>query len=185
MLQHSVEMSHIARVMATEMGADVYVARAGALLHDIGKAVDHEVEGTHVEIGRRMLQKYGVDEAIITAMQAHHEEYPYESVESRIVQTVDAISSARPGARSDNAEMFIQKMEGLERIAKAVDGVQEAYAVAAGREIRIFVNPKQVNDYQAAKIARRVAQQVEKELRYPGEIKVLVIREQRSVEFAR
>lgn len=184
-LQHSVEMSHIAKVMATELGADVYVARAAALLHDIGKAVDHEVEGTHVEIGRRILQKYGVDEAIIKAMQAHHEEYPYETIESRIVQTVDAISGSRPGARSDNADMFLQKVEGLERIARAIDGVKDAYAVAAGREVRIFVNPEVVNDYQAAKIATKVAKQVEQELKYPGEIKVVVIRENRTIQIAR
>lgn len=184
-LQHSVEMAHIANVMATELGADPYVARAGALLHDIGKAVDHEVEGSHVEIGRRMLQKYDVDESIILAMQAHHEEYPYETVESRIVQTVDAISSARPGARSDNADTFIQKMEDLERIARSVNGVTDAYAVAAGREIRIFVNPTEVNDFQARRIARQVAKQVEQDMKYPGEIKILVVREQRSIEYAR
>ena len=184
-LQHSIEMAHIANVLATEIGADPYVARAGALLHDIGKAVDHEVEGTHVEIGRRMLIKYGVDESIIKAMQAHHEEYPYETLESRIVQTVDAISSARPGARSDNAEMFIQKMEDLERIARSMDGVNDAYAVSAGREVRVFVNPKGVNDFQAARMARRIAKQVEQEMKYPGEIKVVVIRENRTIEFAR
>lgn len=184
-LQHSIEMAHIAKVLAVEIGADDYVARAGALLHDIGKAVDHEVDGTHVEIGRRMLQKYGIDESIVKAMQAHHEEYPYETLESRIVQTADAISSARPGARSDNAEMFLQKVEGLERIARAVEGVSDAYAVSAGREVRIFVNPTEVNDYQAAKIAARVAKQVEQELKYPGEIKVVVIREKRSIEIAR
>lgn len=184
-LQHSIEMAHIANVMAAELGADEYVARAGALLHDIGKAVDHEVEGSHVEIGRRMLKSYGVDEAIIRAMEAHHEEYPYTSLESRIVQTVDAISSARPGARSDNAEMFIQKMENLERIARSLDGVHDAYAISAGREVRIFVDPEEVNDYQAGRIARRVAKQVEQELKYPGEIKVVVVREQRSIEYAR
>lgn len=184
-LQHSIEMSHIAKVLASEIGADVYVARAGALLHDIGKAVDHEVDGTHVEIGRRILQKYGVDEAIVVAMQAHHEEYPYETVESRIVQTADAISSARPGARSDNAEMYIQKLEGLERIAQSIEGVEEAYVLSAGREIRVFVNPASVNDFQAAKIAKKVAQQIEMELKYPGEIRVTVIREKRTVEFAR
>jgi len=184
-LQHSIEMAHIAKVIAQEVGADVEVAQAGALLHDIGKAVDHEIEGTHVEIGRRMLHKYGVDEQVILAMQAHHEEYPYETLESRIVQTVDAISSARPGARSDNAQMYVQKLEGLERIAQTIDGVQEAYAVSAGREMRIFVDPSTVNDFQAGKIAKKVAKQVEAELKYPGEIKVIVIREKRTIEYAR
>ncbi|MFW0871376.1 MAG: ribonuclease Y [Patescibacteria group bacterium] len=184
-LQHSKEMAHIANVIANEIGADAFVARAGALLHDIGKAVDHEVEGTHVEIGRRILQKYGVDESIIKAMQAHHEEYPYETVESRIVQTADAISSARPGARSENAELFIQKMEDLERIARGAEGVEDAYAIAAGREVRVFVSPEAVSDYQSRKLARAIAAQIKKELRYPGEIKVVVIREQRSIEYAR
>ena len=184
-LQHSIEMAHIARVIALEVGADVVVAQAGALLHDIGKAVDHEVEGTHVEIGRRMLHKYGVDEQIVLAMQAHHEEYPYETLESRIVQTADAISSARPGARSDNAHMYTQKLEGLERIAETIEGVQDAYAVSAGREMRIFVDPSAVNDFQAGKIAKKVAEQIEAELKYPGEIKVIVIREKRTVEYAR
>jgi len=184
-LQHSIEMVHIAKVIAQEVGADVEVAKAGALVHDIGKAVDHEVDGTHVEIGRRMLQKYGVDEDIILAMQAHHEEYPYETLESRIVQTADAISSARPGARSDNAEMYVQKLEGLERIAETIDGVQDAYAVSAGREMRIFVDPTAVNDFQAGKIAKKVAKQIEAEVKYPGEIKVIVIREKRTIEFAR
>ena len=184
-LQHSIEMAHIAKVIALELGANVEVAQAGALLHDIGKAVDHEIEGTHVEIGRRMLQKYGVDEEVILAMQAHHEEYPYETLESRIVQTVDAISSTRPGARSDNAQMYVQKLEGLERIARTIEGVQDAYAVSAGREMRIFVDPSTVNDFQAGKIAKKVAKQVEAELKYPGEIKVIVIREKRTIEFAR
>ena len=184
-LQHSIEMAHLANILASELGADPYVARAGALLHDIGKAVDHEAEGSHVEIGRRILQKYGIDESIIKAMQAHHEEYPYETLESRIVQTADAISSARPGARRDNAEMFIQKMEDLEGIARRVEGVEDAYALSAGREIRIFVNPGEVNDFQAGRMARNIAQRVEEEMKYPGEIKVVVVREQRSIEFAR
>ncbi len=184
-LQHSIEMVHIAKILATEVGADVEVAKTAALLHDIGKAVDHELEGSHVEIGRRMLQKFGIDERVIKAMQAHHEEYPYETIESRIVQTADAISSARPGARSDNADMYVQKLEGLERIAQTIEGVEDAYAVSAGREIRIFVDPTSVNDFQASKIAKKVAKQIESEVKYPGEIKVIVIREKRTIEFAR
>ena len=184
-LTHSVEMAHISRVMAEQLGADPYVAKMGALFHDIGKAVDHEIEGTHVEIGRRILAKFGVDEESIKAMQAHHEEYPYENVESIIVQVADAISGGRPGARSDTAEMYIKKLEGLERISNAVPGVLKSYAIAAGREIRVFVSPKEVDDYRAHKIAKRIAMQVETELKYPGEIKVSVIRETRIIEYAR
>jgi len=184
-LQHSVEMAHISGIIATELGADVAIAKAGALLHDIGKAVDHEIQGTHVEIGRRILQKFGADERIIKAMQAHHEEYPYETVESIIVQVADAISGGRPGARRDSVENYIKRLEELERIATSFPGVEKAYALQAGREIRIFVYPEAVTDLEAKKIAREVATRVENELKYPGEIKVNVIRESRTIEYAR
>lgn len=184
-LKHSIEMAHIAEVMAEEMGADVYVAKAGALFHDIGKAVDFETKGTHVEIGRKILKKYGVDEEIIKAMQTHHREYPNENLESYIVDAADAISGARPGARSDNADMYIKKLEGLEKITKEFDGVSNAYALSAGREIRVFVKPDEVDDFNAAKMARDIAVRIEEELKYPGEIKIALIREQRIIEFAR
>ncbi|HEY4498940.1 MAG TPA: ribonuclease Y [Candidatus Paceibacterota bacterium] len=184
-LQHSVEMAHVAGMIAQELGANVSVTKAGALLHDIGKAVDHEVQGTHVEIGRRILQKFGVSEDIIKAMQAHHEEYPYETLESMIVQTADAISGSRPGARRDSVENYLKRLEELEAIAKSFKGVEKAYALQAGREIRIFVTPTEVNDLEATKMARDIAVRVEGELHYPGEIKVTVIRETRVVEFAR
>lgn len=184
-LYHSVEMAHIAGMLAEELGADPYIARAGALLHDIGKAVDHEVQGTHVEIGRRILQKFGVDEAIIKAVQAHHEEYPYETPESVIVQVADAISGGRPGARRDSVENYIQRLEDLEAIASSFKGVDKSYAIQAGREIRVFVTPDKVTDLEAKKLARNIALQIENELKYPGEIKVNVIRESRSIEFAR
>ncbi len=184
-LQHSVEMAHIAGMIAEELGANISVARAGALLHDIGKAVDHEVQGTHVEIGRRILQKFGVSEEVVKAMQAHHEEYPYETLESMIVQTADAISGARPGARRDSVENYLKRLEELEAIAKSFTGVEKAYALQAGREIRIFVTPTEVGDLEASKLARDVALRIENELHYPGEIKVTVIRETRSIEFAR
>src|SRR6185369_17437209 len=132
-LQHSIEVSHIAGMLAEELGADVAVARAGALLHDIGKAVDHEVQGTHVEIGRRILQKFGAGEEIIKAMQAHHEEYPYETVESIIVQVADAISGGRPGARRDSVENYIKRLQELEAIATSFEGVEKSYAISAGR----------------------------------------------------
>ncbi|MEX0652143.1 MAG: ribonuclease Y [Candidatus Paceibacterota bacterium] len=184
-LYHSIEMAHIAGMLAEELGADPYVARAGALLHDIGKAVDHEVQGTHVEIGKRILQKFGVDEAIIKAVIAHHEEYPYETPESMIVQVADAISGGRPGARRDSVENYIQRLEELEAIAKNFPGVEKSYAIQAGREIRVFVTPEKVSDLEAKKMARSIALQIENELKYPGEIKVNVIRESRSIEFAR
>jgi ribonuclease Y len=184
-LYHSVEMAHIAGMLAEELGANPYVAKAGALLHDIGKAVDHEVQGTHVEIGRRILQKFGVDEAIIKAVQAHHEEHPYETPESMIVQVADAISGGRPGARKDSIENYIQRLEELEAIAKNFPGVEKCYAIQAGREIRVFVTPEEVSDLEATKLARNIALQIENELKYPGEIKVNVIRETRSIEFAR
>ncbi|OHA91616.1 MAG: ribonuclease Y [Candidatus Zambryskibacteria bacterium RIFCSPHIGHO2_01_FULL_49_18] len=184
-LEHSVEMAHLAGMIAEELGANVTVAKTGALLHDIGKALDHEVAGTHVEIGRRILQKFGVSDDIIKAMQAHHGEYPYETIESVIVQTADAISGGRPGARRDNLENYLKRLEDLENIATSFDGVEKAYALQAGREIRVFVTPEKISDLEAKKMARDIALRIEKELKYPGEIKVNVIREARSIEFAR
>lgn len=184
-LQHSVEMAHIAGMIASEIGANVQVAKTGALVHDIGKAVDHEVQGTHVEIGRRILEKFGVDRAIIQAMQSHHEEYPYETVESIIVQVADAISGGRPGARRDSVEQYIKKMADLEAIANSFEGVEKTYALSAGREVRVFVKPEKITDLQARELARNIALRIEQEMKYPGEIKVNVIRESRVIEFAR
>ena len=184
-LQHSVEVAHIAGMIAEELGADVQIAKAGGLLHDIGKAVDHEVQGTHVEIGRRILQKFGASEAIVKAMQAHHEEYPYETVESVIVQVADAISGSRPGARVDSLENYLKRLGDLEAIANSFEGIEKTYAIAAGREVRVFVAPLSVTDMQAHDLARNIAIKIEQELKYPGEIKVTVIRESRVIEFAR
>jgi len=184
-LWHSVEMAHMAGIIAEEVGADVGVARAGALLHDIGKTVSHEVAGTHVEIGIRILEKYGVDQKVILAMRAHHEEYPYETPESIIVQVADSISGGRPGARRDSMENYIKRLSDLENIAKKVMGVEKAFAIAAGREIRVLVNPTTLNDLQSSNLARIIATNIEKELRYPGEIKVHVIRETRVISYAR
>lgn len=184
-LNHSVEMSHLAGIMAEELGANVAVARAGALFHDIGKAVDHEVTGTHVEIGRRILQKFGISEDVVKAMQAHHEEYPYETPESMIVQVADAISGGRPGARRDTVENYIKRLEELEGIAKSKPGVDKVYAIQAGREVRVFVKPEAISDFEARELAKSIAEQIEKEMQYPGEIKVNVIRESRVIEYAR
>lgn len=184
-LQHSIEMAHICGMLASELGADIAVAKKGALLHDIGKAVDHEVQGTHVEIGRRILQKFGVDHAVVQAMQSHHEEYPYETLESVIVQTADAISASRPGARRDSVENYLKRLEDLEAIATSFPAVEKCYALQAGREIRVFVTPDKVSDFEAKKLARDIADRIEQELKYPGEIKVHVIRETRVIEYAR
>ncbi|PCI89606.1 ribonuclease Y [Candidatus Kaiserbacteria bacterium] len=184
-LLHSTEMAHVAAIIAEELGANVQVARAGALLHDIGKAVDHEVSGTHVEIGRRILQKFGVDIEVIKAMEAHHEEYPYSNPESYIVQVADAISAGRPGARRDSVANYIKRLEDLEQVANSFPGIEKSYAISAGREVRIFVRPGEVSDAAAKKLARDIALQIEKELKYPGEVKINVIRESRSIEFAR
>ena len=184
-LQHSVEMTHVARMLAEELGANVAVAKAGALLHDIGKAMDHEVVGTHVEIGRRILQKFSVSEDIIKAMQAHHGEYPYETIESIIVQTADAISGGRPGARRDSVENYLKRLKELEAIAQTFPGVEKSYALQAGREVRVFVTPTEVSDLEAKQMARTIAERIEQELKYPGEIKITVIRESRVIEFAR
>jgi ribonuclease Y len=184
-LQHSVEMAHLSGMLAAELGADLEIAKTGALLHDIGKAVDHEVQGTHVEIGKRILERFGVDKRIVQAMQAHHEEYPYETPESVIVQVADSISAGRPGARKDTVERYLERLGDLERIASGYPGVEKVYAISAGREIRIFVNPGKVTDLAMHKMAREIAERVQKELKYPGEIKINVIRENRVVEFAR
>lgn len=184
-LQHSIEMAHIAGMLAEELGADPEIAKAGALLHDIGKAVDHDVQGTHVEIGRRILEKYGVDTRIIQAMQSHHEEFPYETPESMIVQVADALSAGRPGARRDTVERYLERLSDLERIASSFPGVEKSFAISAGREIRIFVNPGKITDLEMHRLAKDIAARVQEELKYPGEIKVNVIRENKVVEFAR
>ncbi len=184
-LQHSIEMAHIAGMIAEELGADVAIAKAGALVHDIGKALDHEVQGTHVEIGMRILQKFGADERIVTAMKSHHEDYPYETIESVIVQTADAISGGRPGARRDSVENYLKRLQELEALVNGFEGVEKSYALSAGREIRIFVTPEKVSDVEAKLMAREIAQKIEQELKYPGEIRVTLIRENRIIEFAR
>ena len=184
-LWHSVEMAHIAGVLAEEIGLDIGVARAGALLHDIGKTVSHEVAGTHVEIGIRILEKYGVSQDVILAMRPHHEEYPFETPESIIVQVADSISGARPGARRDSLENYVKRLTDLENIAKNIVGVDKAFAIAAGREIRVLVNPTTLNEFETNNLARTIATNIEANLRYPGEIKVHVIRETRVISYAR
>ncbi len=185
MLKHSWEAAHVATMLAEELGADVNVAKRATLLHDIGKAIDHDVEGNHVEIGEKIMRKFGIDEQIIEAARAHHGDYPFDTVESIIVQVADAVSAARPGARRENIEQYLKRMEDLENIATSHTGVEKAYAIHAGREIRVFVTPSEIDDLQAIKLAQEIAKQIEQELQYPGDIKVNVIRETRAEAKAR
>ena len=184
-LMHSIEVAQLSSSLAVELGADVTVAKKAGLLHDIGKAVDHEIQGTHIEIGRNILKKFGLSEDIIKAMQSHHEDYPFESTEAVIIRVADAISAARPGARKDTLENYIKRLEELENIANTFEEVEKSYAIQAGREIRIFVTPEKIDDLGALKLSRKVADKIEETLNYPGEIKVHVIRETRAVEYAR
>lgn len=184
-LTHSVEMTHLSGMMAGELGLNVEIAKRGALLHDIGKALDHEIEGTHVDLGIKVLRKYSIDERVIQAMQSHHEDYPYASPEAYVVTAADVLSAARPGARRGTIEAYIKRLGDLERIAMTFSGVKSAFAIAAGRELRIFVIPEKVDDFRALELAREVANKIQSELKYPGEIKVNVIREMRAVEYAR
>lgn len=184
-LQHSIEMTHIAGMIASELGLKVDVTKKAALLHDIGKAIDHEVEGTHVEIGRKLLKKYNIHEEIIRAMESHHEEYPFSSPESYVVAAADAISAARPGARRDTLEKYIRRLEDIERVVHTFPGVNQAYAVSAGREVRVFVTPEKIDDFGALQLAKQIAAKIQTEVQYPGEIKVTVVREVKAVEYAR
>jgi ribonuclease Y len=184
-LQHSIEMAHIAEMLAAEVGADTYIAKAGALVHDVGKALDHEFEGTHIEIGVKVLRRFNTDERIVTAMKSHHDDCPHESLEAVIVQTADMISGSRPGARRDTAELYLKRLADLEGLASRFEGVEKAYALQAGREIRIFVHPENVSDFEAKNLARTIALHIETELRYPGQIKVTIIRETRIIDYAR
>ncbi len=184
-LKHSLEVSYIAGLMASELGANVNVARRGGLLHDIGKAVDHEVEGTHVTIGVDLAKKYKETKEVIHCIEAHHGGVEYETLEAILVQAADAISSSRPGARRESLETYIKRLQKLEEIANEFKGVEKSYAIQAGREIRIIVKPNEVNDDQALFIAKDIAAKIEKEMEYPGTIKVNVIRETRSVEYAK
>ena len=182
-LQHSVEVSLLSGMIASEIGADIEVAKAGGLLHDIGKALTHEVQGSHVDIGNDIAEKYGIHSEVRRAIVEHHED-DRGSIEALIVAAADAISAARPGARKESLEQYIQRLEALESVATSFDGVEKAYAIQAGREVRIIVKPEHIDDFRAAALARNVAKRVEEELIYPGQIKVTVVRETRNVEIA-
>lgn len=184
-LNHSWEAARIAMMLAEELGADVNIAKKATLLHDIGKAIDHEVEGNHVEIGEKIMRKFNIDERIVRAAAAHHEDYPFDTREAIIVQVADAISAARPGARRENMDEYIKRMTDLEAIANSYEGVKKSYAIYAGREVRVFVEPKKIDDLSAIKLAQDIAKQIEQELTYPGDVKVNVIREMRADALAR
>jgi len=184
-LAHAVETAQLAGVIAAELGADPEIAKAGGLLHDIGKAMDHEVEGTHSAIGAEFCRRYGVSDRIVNTIASHHHEAEQESVEAIIVESADAISGARPGARRESLEQYIKRIKALEEVANSFTGVSESYALQAGREIRVIVKPDDIDDLEATRLARDVAKKIEEGMQYPGQIKVTVIRETRAVDFAK
>ena len=184
-LLHSIEMAHIAGMIAEEIGADVRVAKTATLLHDMGKAVTHKIEGKHAEIGAELAKKYGMEDQVVHAIAAHHDDVEPTTPEAIIVKIVDAISAARPGARNVSAENFAERMKALENVATSFPGIDKAYAISAGREIRVIVEPKQIDDLSALKLARDIADKIEATMQYPGVIKVNVIRETRAIEYAK
>ncbi len=182
---HAIETAHIAGMIAAELGADVMIAKAGGLLHDLGKAVDHEVEGTHAQIGADLAKRYGVHPKVVNAIASHHHEVEQEFIESYIVEASDAISGARPGARRESLESYVRRVRTLEEIANSFEGVDQSYALQAGREVRIIVRPEVVDDLQAVRLSKEIAKKIEETMQYPGQIKVQVIRERRAVEYAK
>ncbi len=184
-LLHSIEVSFLAGALASELGLDVELSKRAGLLHDIGKSMDHQVQGSHVEIGIKILEKLGEPKEVIEAMRCHHEDYEPESIEAVIVKVADQISGARPGARKESLEEYLKRLENLEKIANSFDGVKKSYAIQAGRELRVFVEPEEVDDLNAYKMAKGIATKIQEELRYPGEIKITLIREKRIIEYAK
>jgi ribonuclease Y len=184
-LKHAVETAHTAAMIAKEIGADVNVARRGGLLHDIGKAIDHEVEGTHALLGADLARRYNVHPAVVHCIEAHHEEVEPSSIESLITIVADAVSGSRPGARRESLEQYIKRLQALEAVANSFKGVEKAFAIQAGREIRIIVKPEEIGDLEAMRLARDISKRIEETLEYPGQIRVTVVRETRAVEYAR
>jgi ribonuclease Y len=184
-LQHSIEVATFARMIAEELGLDATISKKAGFLHDIGKAVTHEIGGNHLDIGIKILEKYGIEEKVILAMRSHHETYPFAIPEAYIVYAADIISGSRPGARRETMEIYLQRLQDLERIAYSFEGVERAFAIQGGRELRVFVVSDKVSDLEIYKLAKEIALRIEKELNYPGEIKVVVIRENIAVEYAR
>ena len=184
-LVHSVETSRLAAIIASELGLDVQAAKVGGLLHDMGKAVDHEVEGPHAQIGAQIAERHNLSPKVVNAIAAHHQEVDFASMEAPVIQVADAISASRPGARGESMETYVRRLEDLQAIAESFEGVEKSFAVQAGREVRILVRPEQIDDVTATRLARDVARKIELSLTYPGQIKVTVIRETRSVEYAK
>ena len=184
-LQHAIETAHIGAILAEEMGLDVEVVRRGSLLHDLGKTIDHDTEGTHALIGADLARSFQIPEPIVHCIEAHHEEVEMQSVEAVIVQVADAISGGRPGARRESAERYVERLRALEEIANSFDGVTNSFAIQAGREVRVLVNPERVDDLESMRIARDISKQIETSLQYPGQIRVTVLRETRATEVAR
>ena len=184
-LAHAVEVSKIAGILAAELGANIEIAKAGALLHDLGKALDHNIEGTHAQIGAEYAKRYGVNPKVVNAIASHHHEVDQDSIEAVIVESADAISGARPGARREDLEQYIKRLRALEEIANSYKGVAQSYAIQAGREVRIIVRPEDIDDLEFARLARDIAKKIEDTMQYPGQIKVTVIRETRAIDFAK
>jgi ribonuclease Y len=184
-LSHSIEVAHISGLIAAELGVDVATAKRAGLLHDLGKAIDHEVEGSHVTIGVEMARKYKESEEVVHAIEAHHGDVEPHTVIACIVQAADAISASRPGARRENIENYVKRLEKLEEISKSFPGISESYAIQAGREIRVMVKPEEVDEDSMVLLARDIAKKIEEELTYPGQIKVHVIRETKAVDYAK
>jgi len=184
-LRHSIEVSQLAGLMAAELGVDVTMAKRAGLLHDIGKAIDHETEGPHVTIGADLAKKYKESAAIINAVGAHHGDEEPKTIEAVLIQAADAISAARPGARRETLESYIKRLEKLESITNSFEGVDKSFAIQAGREVRVMVKPDKIDDLSAVRLVRDIAKRIEDELEYPGQIKVMIIRETRAVEYAK
>lgn len=184
-LSHAVETAHIAAALAAELGADVEISKSGALLHDLGKAMDHNVEGTHAQIGADFAKRYGVNAKVVNAIASHHHEVDQETVEAAIIEAADAISGARPGARRESLDQYLKRVRALEDIGNSFKGVSQTYALQAGREVRIFVKPEDIDDLASNRLARDIAKQIEETMQYPGQIKVTVIRETRAIDWAK
>ncbi len=184
-LKHAVETANLAAMIAHELGANVEVARRGGLLHDIGKSIDHDVEGTHAMLGAELARRHNVNSSVVHCIEAHHEEVEPSTVEAIIVIVADALSGSRPGARRESLELYLKRLEALEAVANAMPGVEKSFAIQAGREVRVIVKPEEIDDLGASRMAKEISKRIQESLDYPGQVKVTVIRERRSIEYAK